>query len=90
MALLQTLERRRTDVAEGKTGKMVSAVSAKRATILSLDLSAYDKWAPVVEKGFLLAAQFMRKQHFFSARELPYRTQLVPLATVLSQIGDSW
>ena len=43
VALLQTLERRRTDIAEGKTGKMVSAISAKRATILSLDLSAYEK-----------------------------------------------
>lgn len=90
VSLQHTLERRQADVASGKTGKMVSAISAKRASILQLDLEAYQKWAPIVEKGFLLAAQFMRKQCFFDARELPYRTQLVPLAAVLSQIGDRW
>ena len=69
---------------------MVSAVSAKRASILSLNLDVYEKWAPAVEQGFLRAARFMRKQCFFASRELPYRTQLVPLAAVLSQIGDRW
>ena len=90
ISLQHTLERRQADITSGKTGKMVSAISAKRASILQLDLEAYQKWAPIVEKGFLLAAQFMRKQCFFDARELPYRTQLVPLAAVLSQIDDRW
>ena len=90
VSLLHTLECRRADVDGGKTGKMISAVSAKRASILSLDLNAYQKWAPDVEEGFCLAAQFMRKQCFFDARDLPYRTQLVPLATVLSQLGERW
>ena len=90
VSLLTTYERRQSDIALGKTGKMVSAVSAKRASILQLDLSDYQKWAPIVEQGFLLAAQFMRKQCFYDARELPYRTQLVPLAAVLSQLGNRW
>ena len=90
VSLLHTLERRRADIRAGRTGKMVSAVSAKRTSILSLDLDAYRKWAPIVEKGFLLASQFMRKQCFFDARELPYRTQLVPLAAVLSQLDNRW
>lgn len=90
VSILHTHERRRADIAAGRKGKLVSAVSAKRASILSLSLSEYEKWAPVVEKGFVLAAQFMRHQRFFSARELPYRTQLVPLAAVLSQLGNRW
>lgn len=90
VSLLHTLERRRADVDAGKKGKMVSAVSAKRASILSLDLDTYRKWAPSVEKGFLSVAEFMRKQCFFDARELPYRTQLVPLASVLSILEDRW
>ena len=90
VSILETYQRRRTDKADGKKGKMVSAVSAKRASILSLDLDAYKKWAPLVEKGFLRAAQFMRKQCFFDVRELPYRTQLVPLAAVLSKLNDRW
>ena len=90
VSILQTHERRQADIDAGKKGKLVAAVSAKRASVLSLNLDAYKKWAPVVEQGFLNAAQFMRKQYFFDARELPYRTQLVPLAAVLSQIGDRW
>ena len=75
ISLLHTHERRNKDIAAGKKGKMISAVSAKRASILSLSLNAYRKWAPIIEQGFIWAAQFMRKQCFFNARELPYRTQ---------------
>jgi hypothetical protein len=90
ISLLHTLERRRADLAAGKSGKAAAAVSAKRVSVLSLTLAAYQKWAPEVEKGFLLAAKFLRKECFFSSRDLPYRTQLVPLAAVLSQIEERW
>lgn len=90
ISLLHTYERRQADIAAGKKGKMVAAVSAKRASVLSLDLEDYRKWADQVETGFLLAAKFLRKQSFFTARELPYRTQLVPLAAVLSTLNESW
>ncbi len=43
-----------------------------------------------MEKGFLLVARFLRKECFFAARDLPYRTQLVPLAAVLSQLKERW
>lgn len=90
ISLLHTLERRRADIAAGKTGKAVAAVSAKRVSVLSLELEDYQKWAPEVERGFLLAAKFLRKECFFSARDLPYRTQAVPLAAVLSQLKERW
>jgi hypothetical protein len=90
VSLLHTLDKRRTDIANGKMGKAVSAVSAKRVAVLSLELTDYQHWAPEVEKGFLLAAKFLRKECFFVARDLPYRTQLVPLATVLSQLKERW
>lgn len=90
ISLLHTLEKRHRDVAAGKTGKSVSAVSAKRTAVLSLNLEVYQKWAPEVEKGFLLSAKFLRKECFFIARDLPYRTQLIPLAAVLSQLKERW
>ncbi|TNB47117.1 DUF262 domain-containing protein [Martelella lutilitoris] len=90
ISILQSSERRKADIAAGKTGKQVSAVSAKRAAVLSLSLSDYQTWGPAVESGFILAAKFMRKQCFFAGHELPYRTQLVPLAAVLSQIENRW
>ena len=90
ISLLHTLEKHRADLAAGKTGKSVAAVSAKRVSVLSLTLAEYQKWAQEVEKGFLLAAKFLRKECFFTARDLPYRTQLVPLAAVLSQLKEHW
>ena len=90
ISLLHTLELRRADVAAGKTGKAAAAVSAKRVAVLSLTLAEYQNWAPEVEKGFLLAAKFLRKECFFSSRDLPYRTQIVPLAAILSQVKERW
>ncbi|WML90842.1 GmrSD restriction endonuclease domain-containing protein [Thiothrix lacustris] len=90
ISLLHTLEKRRIDLAAGKTGKAVAAVSAKRVSVLSLTLTNYQKWADEVEKGFLLAAKFLRKEYFFNSRDLPYRTQIVPLAAVLSQLKERW
>lgn len=90
ISILKSSAMRKADIVAGKKGKAVSAVSAKRATVLSLTLEDYKKWAPEVEEGFLLVAKFMRKQCFFSGRELPYRTQLVPLAAVMSQIQERW
>ena len=90
ISILQSYSRRCADIEVGKKGKALSAVSAKRASVLALELADYQKWAPEVETGFLTVAKFMRKQGFFDGRELPYRTQLVPLAAVLSQIGNKW
>ncbi|MBK1724327.1 GmrSD restriction endonuclease domain-containing protein [Thiocystis violacea] len=90
ISLLHTLEKRKLDIQIGKTGKAVSAVSAKRVSVLSLSLADYQKWALDLESGFLLAAKLLRKECFFAARDLPYRTQLVPLAAVLSHLKERW
>ena len=90
ISLLHTREKRRADIAAGKTGKTVAAVSAKRVSVLSLSLEDYRKWADTVENGFLEVAKFLRKECFFHPRDLPYRTQLVPLAAVLSQLKERW
>lgn len=90
ITLLHTLEKRRADLAEGKQGKQVAPVSAKRSSVLELPLSAYKTWASKVESGFRLAAKFLQKQSFYAVRELPYRTQIVPLAAVLTELGEHW
>lgn len=90
ITLLHTLQKRRADLDAGKQGKQVSPVSAKRSSVLELPLSAYKAWADKVEVGFRLAAKFLRKQSFYDVRELPYRTQVVPLAAVLAELGERW
>lgn len=89
ITLLHTLEKRRADLAEGKNGKAVSPVSAKRASVLELPLTAYLEWAKPVEQGFIRAAKFLRQECLTAVRDLPYRTQLPPLAAVMAMIGDN-
>ncbi|WP_324723491.1 GmrSD restriction endonuclease domain-containing protein [Lelliottia sp. JS-SCA-14] len=86
ITMLHTLEKRKADIAAGKTGKQVSPVSAKRASVLELPLDAYKNWAEVVERGFNCAAKFLRQECFTSQRDLPYRTQIAPLAAVMTVI----
>lgn len=90
LSLLYTHEMRKKDLEDGKTGKQVRPVSAKRADVLQLPLSAWKKWADDLEAGFRQVASFLRKEYFYSRRELPYSTQLVPLAAIFTRLGDRW
>ena len=90
ICLLHTSEQRKVDLAAGKTGKQIRPVSAKRADVLQLPLSAWKRWADDLEAGFRQVARFLNKECFYHRRELPYSTQLVPLAAILTHLGDSW
>jgi hypothetical protein len=90
ISLLHTHEVRKQDLAVGKTGKQVRPVSAKRADVLQLPLEAWKQWADPLEVGFRNVARFLRKECFYNRRELPYSTQLVPLAAVLTRLEDRW
>ena len=84
LTLLNSWEKRREDIKAGKTGKHIRGVTAKREAVLNLPLSAYLKWEEKLQNGYLKAAKFLNQESFFSARDLPYRTQIVPLAAVMS------
>lgn len=90
ITLVYTRQRKHSDIAAGKAGKAVRPVSAKRADVLELPLSAWIDNADKMEKGFKLAAKFLRKESFYGPRELPYGTQIVPLAAVLTHLEDKW
>lgn len=90
VSMLHTLARRKADLAAGKAGKQVTPISAKRASILALELADYQQWSYAAEAGFLRAAKFLRMEQVRDPRELPYRTQLPPLAAVLALIEDRW
>ena len=40
--------------------------------------------------GFLRAARLLTLEHVLLDRDLPYQTQLVPLAAILAELGDKW
>lgn len=90
ITLLYTFERKQEDERAGKEGKQVRPVSAKRAVMLDLPLEAYKKWADQVEEGFKQAGHFLRSQGLYSLRELPYSTQLIPLAATLTLLKERW
>jgi len=64
------------------------AISCKRKDILKLKLEEYLEHRDAVVKGFRKAAKFLRMQKIFTGRDLPYRTQIVPLAATLAVLGD--
>lgn len=90
VTLLYTRERKAQDIKAGRQGKQIRPTSAKRSAVLDLPLTAYEKWKEPVTKGFTEAAQFLRYECFFKQKEIPYRTQLIPLASVMTLLGNRW
>ena len=62
--------------------------SCKRGDILRLDVEDYKRVANKVQDGFVKAAEFLNKQKIYSAIDVPYQTQLAPLAAILASLGD--
>jgi hypothetical protein len=88
ISLLVTQERRREALAAGIAGDKAPGISCKRRDILKLEVADWQAWADSVEAGFARAARFLYGQKIFKARDLPYRTQLVPLAAILVNLGS--
>ncbi len=82
VALLATQERRRQAVEAGASGRSVPAIGCRRRDILNLTLQEYEYWADKVEDGFKAAAKFLLTQFVFKSHDVPYGTQLVPLAAI--------
>lgn len=87
ISLLVTQERRRDALAEGGGVDKAPGISCKRKDILKFEVADWNKWADRVEAGFVRAARFLYGQKIFNARDLPYRTQLVPLAAIFADLG---
>lgn len=58
------------------------AVSCKKKDVLKLSLSEYLKYCDELSDGFVTASKFLGEERIFSERDLPYSTQLIPLAVL--------
>ncbi len=65
-----------------------AGVSAKRKDVLLLNRQDYEELAEPVTRGYERAARLLFAEKIFSADDVPYRTQLVPLAAVMAELGD--
>lgn len=65
------------------------AVTCKKKDILKLELEDYKKYRDSLVQGFCEAADFLVHQGIFRSRDLPYSSQLTPLAAILSYDRDN-
>ena len=90
VSLFYTRERRREAEKAGKLGKELPPVTGNRQALLGLPLAAYKQYEKQVEHGFLQAAKFLHMLHIYRIFDLPYQSQIVPLAAILADIGEAW
>jgi hypothetical protein len=88
ITLLATQDRRRQALAEGIPADSAPGISCKRRDVLRLTIFDYRKWADRVAAGFEKAAKFLNSLRIYDARDVPYRTQLVPLAATLAALDE--
>ena len=86
VSLLVTQEnRRRADAGEDVP---MRPISCKKEAMLELSLYKYLLWADKVVAGFEGAARFLSDQFVFTAKDVPYNAQLVPLAALHTELGE--
>jgi uncharacterized protein with ParB-like and HNH nuclease domain len=87
ITLLSTYKKRCEDIAHGKSN--VTTVSAKRKDMLNLPLEEYIKYKDIIVNGFIKAAKILIENHIYKANDLPYTTQLIPMAAILAELGNT-
>lgn len=90
ISLFHTRDLRRAAIESGKQGKDLPQVTGKRGALLNLPLSAYKKYRDNAFLGFERAAKFLHLMNIYRVRDLPYQTQVIPLAAILADIGSNW
>ena len=88
IALRHTKKVRFDKAASGVNENDLPAVRATRQSLLDLPLEAYREYVDGVEAGFKRAAKFLRQQNIHRVIDLPYQSQVVPLAAIFAEIGD--
>lgn len=64
-------------------------VSCKKKDVLGLQLEDYKKYADKLSDGFVEAAKFLGEERVFLRKDLPYSTQLIPLAVICTLLLES-
>ena len=77
MTLLDSYEK--SIVSGGKIG-----VKCKKKDVMALRSSVFNQKRDILKNGFIEAARFLIKQGVYSADNLPYNTQFIPLAAIFA------
>jgi len=87
ITIYATYHRRKAEELKG-ANENLPAVSAKRREMLNLSLSDYKKYRDQIVSGFIKASKILIENHIFNSRDIPYSTQLVPMAAILAKLGS--
>ena len=71
------------------TYKAQSATTCKKKDVLALSFQDYQANKGALLEGYKLARKFLFSQYVFRQRDLPYTTQIIPLAAICAVIGKS-
>ena len=63
-------------------------VSCKKKDVLNLTLAEYKAHADALSTGFVEAEKILEEERIFSDKDLPYTTQLIPLAVLCTLLAD--
>ena len=63
-------------------------INYKRKEVLKLKLDEYKNCADILTAGFVNAEKFLREEKIFSSRDLPYTTQIIPLAVLCTLLKE--
>ena len=68
--------------------KRGGTVSCKKKDVLNLTLNDYKKYANDLAEGFVEAEKILQEERIFVSRDLPYTTQLIPMAVLCTLLAD--
>jgi hypothetical protein len=88
ISLFHTIDRKKNRMEKGVPPDQLSAVSCKKKDVLKISLEIYKKWADFAMYGFIEAGKLLIKNKIFRSYDIPYSTQLVPLAVIMGTLGD--
>jgi hypothetical protein len=87
VTLLATRQRRLDYKPTGDGAEKAPGVGCKRKDMLGITREEYLRWADPVTDGLAWASSFLAQEFIFRADDLPYHTQLVPLAAIHAILG---
>ena len=64
------------------------SVSCKKKDVLNLTLAEYIKYADSLTAGFVEGEKLLQEERIFSKKDLPYSTQLIPLAVLCTLLAE--
>ncbi|MBR0280783.1 MAG: DUF262 domain-containing protein [Oscillibacter sp.] len=68
--------------------KCGGTVSCKKKDVLNLTLQDYQEYADALSEGFAEAEKILQEERIFVSRDLPYSTQLIPLAAICAVLRE--